>query len=478
MARLEVASSRDGVWVRDEDGEWTGLLPYEDFPQFKGVAESALVKVETPGPEQYAWPELGITADRQTVEDSHRRKRGLTRMRRLALGLLALMAVVFVACSAGLAEYPWLGYVRAFAEAAMVGALADWFAVTALFRHPLGLPIPHTNIVQERKDDIGRSLAAFINNNFLTRHNVERRLEGLDLAGELGGWLKDERHARELSLTLCRGLRAVVDTDDGELESFISRTFRGALERTEVSTLIAGLLNRLVIDDHSKVLLDKLIEFGHEYFDQNRPRLRQAVKEGATFGTKTIAGKVFDRLSEALGEMLNAMHTDPKARQEFDDRIKRLAWECAYDADMRGRIEASKQKFLNAPEVSGALSALLEGLKNRLIQSLTETQDADPPLARNIVTLLGRLGDMLAEDAFAGRVNERLKAAIPTLVDRYRDGLSSGISRTVAGWDARQTSDRIELRIGRDLQFIRINGTLVGGLVGLVIYILSQVFLH
>lgn len=477
MVTLEVARARDGVWVRD--GEWTGMLPYEDFPKFRDAAESALVKLQTPGPGQYAWPELGITADRQTVEDSHRRKRGLSRMRRLALGLLALMAAVFVACSVGLAEYPWLGYVLAFAEAAMIGALADWFAVTALFRRPLGLPIPHTNIVQERKDDIGRSLAAFVNNNFLTRHNVEQRLAGIDMAGELSGWLKDEHNARELSLTLCRGLRAVVDTDDGALESFISRHFRGALDRIEVSALIARFLNRIVIDDHSKVLFNKLLELGHEYFDRNRPRLREEVKDQAMFGTKTIAGKLFDQLSEKLWEALKAMHSDPKVRQEFDARLKLLAWECVHDADKRGAIEAYKQKFLNDPEVSRTLSALGEDLKNRLIQSLTETQDADPPLAQNIVSLFDRLGDMLAEDSLARHlVNERLKAAIPTLVDRHRDSLSGVISKTVAGWDARQTSARIELRIGRDLQFIRINGTLVGGLVGLVIYTLSQLFFH
>ena len=164
---VEVNTSKDGIWLRN--GKWQGLMPYEDFPQFRNMPHAEIAKVETPEPEQYFWPNLGLVVDRQTIEKSHSHKCGLERMRKVALGLLVLMGVIFVIASIYIGQYPWLGYVRAFAEAAMVGALADWFAVTALFRHPLGLPIPHTNIVQERKDDIGRSLAAFIKTNLLTR---------------------------------------------------------------------------------------------------------------------------------------------------------------------------------------------------------------------------------------------------------------------------------------------------------------------
>ena len=472
---VEVNKSKDGLWLRD--GEWKGLMPYEDFPQFKDMPHDEVAKVEKPESEQYFWPDLGRVVDRQTIEISHSHKRGLQLMRYVALGLLVLMGVVFVLASVNIGRYPWLGYIRAFAEAAMVGALADWFAVTALFRHPLGLPIPHTNIVEVRKDDIGRSLAVFIKNNFLTRQNVEKRLGDIDLAQKASAWLKNKQHARELSLTLCRALRAVIDNDNGKLEAFVSRNFQGALDRMSVSTLIARLLNRLIIDNHTTVLINKLVDLGQEFYDEREERFRKQVKEGAGFGRKTIAGMAFDTMSKQLKDMFDKIRRDPEIRQEFDKRIKLLAWEFVYDSEIKGKTEAYKQKFLNDPEVNRALSSIGAELKSRLIHNLTETKDSGPPLAKDIVKLLDRLGDMLAEDPFIRQmVNERLRAAIPSFVEESSETLGSKISETVENWNGRETSDRIELHIGKDLQFIRINGTIVGGLVGLTIYIVSHVF--
>ena len=246
---VEVNKSKDGIWLRD--GEW-------------------------------------------------RRLSELQFMRRVALGLLVLMGVIFVIASINIGQYPWLGYVRAFAEAAMVGALADWFAVTALFRHPLGLPIPHTNIVEKGKDEIGEGLANFIKNRFLTRQTAEKWLDDIDLAEKASAWLKNEQHARELSRTLCRALRAVIDNDNGELEAFVSRNFRGALDRMNVSTLIARLLKRLVSDNHTKVLIEKLIDVGLAYFDEHREQWRKGVKERARFFTKNVQGLVFDKMAREV----------------------------------------------------------------------------------------------------------------------------------------------------------------------------------
>ena len=470
---VEVNKSKDGIWLRD--GEWRRLMPYEDFPQFRDMPHDDIAKVEKPEPGQYFWPDLGRVVDRQTIEISHSHKRGLQLMRHVALGLLVLMGVIFVIASINIDQYLWLGYVRAFAEAAMVGALADWFAVTALFRHPLGLPIPHTNIVQERKNDIGRSLATFIKNNFLTRQNVEKRLDGIDLAGEAGAWLKDKQHARELSLTLCRALRAVIDNDSGELEAFVSRNLRGVFDRMNVSALIARLLKRLVSDNHTKVLIEKLIDVGLAYFDEHREQWREKVKGRAMFFTKNAQGLVFDKMARELRNTLSNARNNQQFRQQFDERINQLASNFEDDAETKESIESSKQKFLNDSSVAEAFASLGVELKRHMVQRLTGTKDSDPPLAKDIAKMLDRLGDMLAEDPFIRHmVNERLKVAIPSFVDRYRDRLSSGVSKTVEDWDAKQTSDRIELHIGRDLQFIRINGTIVGGLVGLIIYILSQ----
>ena len=423
---VEVNKSKDGIWLRD--GEW-------------------------------------------------RRLSELQFMRRVALGLLVLMGVIFVIASINIGQYPWLGYVRAFAEAAMVGALADWFAVTALFRHPLGLPIPHTNIVEKGKDEIGEGLANFIKNRFLTRQTAEKWLDDIDLAEKASAWLKNEQHARELSRTLCRALRAVIDNDNGELEAFVSRNFRGTLDRMNVSTLIARLLKRLVSDNHTKVLIEKLIDVGLAYFDEHREQWRKGVKERARFFTKNVQGLVFDKMARELRNTLRNARHNQQFRQQFDERINQLISKFEDDVEMKEGIESSKQKFLNDPSVAKAFDSLGVELKRHMVRRLTETKDSDPPLAKDMAKLLDRLGDMLAEDPFTRQmVNERLRAAIPSFVEESRDTLSSIISKTVKDWNGRQTSDRIELYIGRDLQFIRINGTIVGGLVGLTIYIASHVF--
>ena len=472
---VEVNKSKDGIWLRD--GEWKGLMPYEDFPQFRDMPHDDIAKVEKLESGQYFWPNFGPVADRKTIEDSHSHKRELQFMRYVALGLLVLMGVIFVIASINIGQYPWLGYVRAFAEAAMVGALADWFAVTALFRHPLGLPIPHTNIVEERKDDIGENLANFIKNRFLTRENVERWLDDIDLAEKASAWLKNEQHARELSRTLCRALRAVIDNDNGELEAFVNRNFRGALDRMNVSTLIARLLKRLVSDNHTKVLIEKLIDVGLEYFDEHREHLRKGVKGRARFFTKNVQGLVFDKMARELRNTLRNARHNQQFRQQFDERINLLISKFEDDAETKEGIELSKQKFLNDPSVAEAFASLGVELKRHMVQRLTGTKDLDPPLAKDMAKLLDRLGDMLAEDPFTRQmVNERLRAAIPSFVEESRDTLSSLISKTIKKWPAKQTSDRIELHIGKDLQFIRINGTIVGGLVGLTIYIASHVF--
>ena len=223
------------------------------------------------------------------------------------------------------------------------------------------------------------------------------------------------------------------------------------------------------------LLINKLVDSGQRFYDEREERIRAQVKDEATFGTKTIAGKVFDKLSRRLKKTFSEIRSDSKIRQEFDRRIKLLAWEFENDSKTKERTEAYKQEFLNDPQVKEAFSSIGSALKNRFVHNLTETKDSDPPLAKDITKLLDRLGDMLSTDPFIRQmVNERLKAAVPSFVERYRDSLSSVISTRVKKWKAKEMSAQIELHIGRDLQFIRINGTIVGGLVGLIIYILSQ----
>ncbi|MYA59995.1 MAG: DUF445 domain-containing protein [Chloroflexi bacterium] len=461
--------------VRLRDGEWSGTLPYEDFPQFREMPEDEVVNLQTPEAGQYLWPSLGRVVDRQTIEISQTRKRGLQRMRYCAFALLVLMGMVFALADTQMDQHPWLTFVRAFAEAAMVGALADWFAVTALFRRPLGLPIPHTNIIQERKDEIGRSLAAFIKNNFLTPQNLDHRLAGIDLAGEIGRWLENPRKTEELSL-VCRAVLAAIDNGNGALGEFLRHRFRELLDGADVSIWMARVLNRLVSDGHTTALVGRFVSFALQWYDEEKEaHYRREVKRKSAYGTRTIAGKVFDKASKELRKIVAELQEDATFRKELNDRLKLWAWKLEHEKATRERMEAHKQEFLEDPEVKEAMASLGAELEERLRQGLRTEGASAPPMAEEINKVLARLGRLLAERPDVRHmVNGQLKAAIRGLVARYGDGLVGGISITVASWDARQASDRIELHIGRDLQWIRINGTIMGGLVGLGIHVVHQ----
>lgn len=407
---------------------------------------------------------------------------GLQRMRWLALGLLLLMAIVFVITSIYLAHWPQLGYLRAFAEAAMIGALADWFAVTALFRHPLGLPIPHTAIVPKRKDDIGQSLARFVKDSFLTPSVVNTRLEQVDFAQRLGGWLKRPVNADRLSLDLCRTLAWTVKSlDGGELTTLMRSNFRTAIDRVSLNRALAALLEVFGSGNHAQALIDQLVGFGRDQLDYNRERIRLRITEQSPWWMpRFVDEEIYTKLIGEVDRILAEVGENPghEARQAFNARIHKLTEAFADDPVLAEKTEALKQEFLNHPAVTEYFASVWQELKQYLTHSLEGTGTEPPLVATGLAKQLANLGDVLAQDPTAARlINERLRDVIGYLVERYRDPLSAVISETVASWDAEATSSRIELYIGRDLQFIRINGTVVGGLVGITLYSLSKLLL-
>jgi len=407
---------------------------------------------------------------------------GLKRMRGLALGLLLLMAVVFVVTSIYSTDWPRLGYLRAFAEAAMIGALADWFAVTALFRHPLGIPIPHTAIVPKRKDEIGRSLARFVKDSFLTPTVINARLAEVDFAHRLGGWLQRPTNAKQLSLDLCKTLAWTVRSlDGGDLTTLMRSNFRTVLDTVNLNKALAALLEVLGSGDHAQALIDQLVGFGRDQLDYNRERIRLKITaESPWWMPRFVDEEIYAKLIGEVDRILAEVGENPshEARQAFNTRIHQLTAAFADDPVLAEKTEALKQEFLNHPAVTEYFASVWEELKQYLTQSLEGT-DSEPPLvATSLAKQLTQLGEVLAKDpAAAALINERLRDALGYLVERYRDPLSAVITDTVASWDAAATSSRIELYIGRDLQFIRINGTLVGGLVGITLYSLSKLFL-
>lgn len=404
--------------------------------------------------------------------------RRLAHMRWIATGLLVAMGVLFVATSLRLASYPWLGVVRAFAEAGMIGALADWFAVTALFRRPLGLPIPHTAIVPSRKNEIGRALARFIRDHFLVKDAVAARLEHVDLAGRVGEWLETEENSRQVG----RDLSVVIEwllsaLDSAELRGSLRESLRSALDRVPVNSALGVAVDVFTSGDHAQALVNQLVQFGRDQLDVNKERIRARVADRSPWWLPGFVDEeIYDQLVGELERILDEIGDDPNhpARGQFNERIARLRETLTEDPVLIERGQVLKDEFLNHPAVRDYFHELWQRISDNLTEQL---RDPDSSGRTGIERELQAIGRRLREEADINhRLNRWLRELILYLVENYRQPLSEFISDTVEQWDPTATSERIELYIGRDLQFIRINGTLVGGLVGVAIYLIWGAF--
>lgn len=399
--------------------------------------------------------------------------RRLRRTRLFATALLAVMGIIFIGTTWLASPSPYIGAIRAFAEAALVGGLADWFAVTALFRRPLGLPIPHTAIVPARKNEIGRALARFIRDHFLVREAVERRLKRANLAARLAAWLEESGNAtrvsRDVGLALAWALRD--DGDGGELRGALGATLRSAFEDVPVNRAVATLLEVLTTGERANLIIDQLVAFGRTELEKNRVMIRVRIHEQSPWWLpKFVDQEIFDKLVGGLEELLEAMAADPAhpARDEIKTRLISMQHALAADPALAAKSRALKDELVAHPAVRSYALELWQRLRGELSAALA---DETSPLAQGLTREIGALGTRLRADSkLAAELDEWLKDLLLHVVDNYRDPLSEIVSETIESWDAAATSRRIELNIGTDLQYIRVNGTLVGGLVGLALY--------
>jgi uncharacterized membrane-anchored protein YjiN (DUF445 family) len=404
--------------------------------------------------------------------------RRLRRMRAFATALLGVMAVIYVGTTWFASPTPYLGAIRAFAEAALVGGLADWFAVTALFRRPLGLPIPHTAIVPARKNEIGRALARFIRDHFLVREAVERRLNRANLAARLGTWLEDGGNAARVSRDLGAGLAwALREEGGGELRGALGGSLRSAFDDVPVSRAVATVLDVLTTGERADLIIDQLVAFGRGELEKNRVMIRVRIHEESPWWLpKFVDQEIFDKLVGGLEELLAAMAADAAhpARAELKPRLKSMQDALAADPALAARSRALKDELVAHPAVRSYAYELWQRLRSELAGALT---DQTSPLTQGLTREIAGLGARLhADSALAAELDDWLKELLLHVVDNYRDPLSEIVSETIESWDAQATSRRIELNIGTDLQFIRVNGTLVGGLVGLALYFTGLAF--
>ena len=395
----------------------------------------------------------------------------------MATGLLVLVTLVFLLARWGEESASWLGYVRAFAEAAMVGALADWFAVTALFRHPLGIPIPHTAIIPNRKDQIGASLGEFVQTNFLTRDVLGERLAAARAGERLGDWLASPENAARAGGAVADALRGTLQViDDRDVSQGLERMVAARVQQVPVAPLVSRAISLAMEGGHQERLLDSMLVGVSGFLNDNRPSLRERLQhESPWWVPEPIDNRIFDKMFNGVQTFLADVHDDPhhEVRASINQRLAALADRLRDDPELLKRGEELKDELLAHPEVRAWLGRLWGDVKRTTLHA---TMHPDSELRLRIDASLMSLGRRLQTDVELQRkVDDWLVSTVGYLVDHYRGEVAELISSTVAKWDGPATSRRMELQVGRDLQFIRINGTLVGGLAGLVIYTVSQV---
>jgi len=402
---------------------------------------------------------------------------------KLVAGLLLLLAaLLYVIATAMEPRHPAWGYLASFAEAAMVGAIADWFAVTALFRHPLGLPIPHTAIIPRSKARIGRNLSTFITTHFLSTPLVLAKLEALDIGGRLANWLRHPANAEAVGRQLTSMARFGVESlHDERVQAFVQAKLMNRARKVDLAPICGQVLEMLTRQGKHQAMLDEaLIKVDALLQDEDT---RALVADAITAEVRTLrylglgkavggwsANKFVDGVSAVIAEIAG----DPEhpLRERFDEHVGEYIDRLKHDPAYRLEVERIVAQMLEHPATTDYLRTLWRELTEWLEADL---ESPDSRIGKRIVRLTQGLGDSLAADtAMRTWINEQLMAAAPSLLERYRGQIGNYIAQRVENWESRELVEQMEQSVGKDLQYIRINGTLVGGLVGLLLHALTQ----
>jgi uncharacterized membrane-anchored protein YjiN (DUF445 family) len=402
-------------------------------------------------------------------------QQGLRRMRTIATLLLGVMTLIFIATTVVHYDWPWLPYLRAFAEAGMVGACADWFAVVALFRRPLGLPIPHTGIIPNNKERIGSALGRFMTNNFLTAPVINERLARVDVVGSIARWLQEPANAKRLGGYLAFVLPHVVEELPGaQIGAALGKWAQGTVATIPAAPAASKFLEIVWAQGEAQKLIAQAIEYCRNYLAANKDYFSRKIAEQSSpwipkWIDKIIADKVMNGAVATLTEMRSPKHP---WRIELQRTIKKLIAQLASDPKMYAKGEAFKSELLSTPLLAEQAKYLWAEVESGLQWGIPAHTDA---ITHALEHMLRGLGQWLADDPDRQlQLNRRIRSGARHLLLSYRFEIGRYIERVVRNWDTSTLVERLELQVGKDLQFIRINGTLVGGLVGLFIFIASK----
>ncbi len=402
---------------------------------------------------------------------------GATRMRAAATGLLVLMAVVYMTARIYESVHPAIGFVRAFAEAAMVGGLADWFAVTALFRHPLGIPIPHTAIIPRNKDRIGDTLALFLRDNFLTPAVVARRMRRVDVASAAGRFLtKAPDEGGRFKAGASRLIANMLESFDQErLGGMVKSAMSARIGELNLAPLLGQALSAAIAEQRHLPLLDGIIRWAGKTLAHNDQLVRDMVhkRAGGILRWTGLDERLSNAIIDGLQKMLDDMATEPDhpLRAKAEEGLATLAHDLQHDKKMQKRVANLRDEILENPAMRKWLDGLWESARAALLRS---ARDPDAALAGKFGEALRQLGETLqTDDKLRTTINRFARRTAVGVTAGYGDGIVKLVSDTVRGWDAETITGRVENAVGRDLQFIRVNGTVVGGLVGVGLHALD-----
>lgn len=401
----------------------------------------------------------------------------LNRMKRLATGLLILVSIIYVVSAYFETQFHWVSYVNASAEAAMIGAIADWFAVTALFQHPLGLKIPHTAIIPNRKNEIANQFGDFVQANFLSEDVIAEKVRSMKLSRRVAGWLVEPENARAVSEQVTTGLAGVVRViNDDDIQQMIERKIEERIKETSFAPIIGDLLSFVTSGRRQQGLFDGAVNVALYLLEDSDRDIRDKVQEETPWWFPSSVDKaIYGRIVRSVSKMLYEMQVDiyHPLRVRVVNMLNEFMEDLKHSPDIAEKEAALKADLLQAPAVVEFTGSLWRDIKAALIH---QSENPDAELKQAIEQSITRFGQSIIEDpALADKIDGWAEDSARYLINTYGHEVANLIADTIEGWDPEVTSNRIEEQIGRDLQFIRINGTVVGALVGLLIHTVREV---
>lgn len=413
------------------------------------------------------------------MKDSHK-EISLKKMKRLATGLFLLMAVIFLIARLTEGTYTWVSFIRAFAEAAMIGALADWFAVTALFRYPLGIRLPHTSIIPNNKDRIGESLGSFVESNFLTPESVKGKLQKIDIARRISEWMAKPANSELIAAEFCSLIPDVLKaSDDTDIRHFVKQNVTTAIRKAEIAPSLGHILSILTSNNKHQVIFDHALRLAGQLFEEYRPALQEKITEESPWwlilfnGDITFYNKIVSNVNEILNQLIN--NPNHELRIKFDKATHEFIQKLKTSPEYRAKGEAIKEEILQNQAVQEYFANVWDDIKTMILNDIANPNSS---IKRHLKEAIAAIGNgMLRDDAVLNKINALIQSAIIGIITKYHSEIANLISEQVKNWDSRTITNKIELEIGKDLQYIRINGTIIGGTVGLLIHFITLLFI-